>query len=88
MTLLDPRSRRPQSGSPPNDDEGGQRESNRMPVEAAFVAIAINLEIVLAATICLAAIGNRSGERIVRAHSEPAFTAKENLSWTPAPLLS
>ena len=65
MTLLDPRSRRPQSGSPPNDDEGGQRESNRMPVEAAFVAIAINLVIVLAVAICLAAIGNRIGLEIV-----------------------
>ncbi len=65
-----------------------RRGSNRMPVEAAFVAIAINLVITLASTVCLAAMGNRSGERIVRDHSEPAFTAKENLSWTPAPLLS
>ena len=36
-----------------------------MHVEAAFVAIAINLVIVLASTVCLAAMGNRIGLQIV-----------------------
>ncbi len=46
-------------------NEERQRRTNRMPVEAAFVAIAINLVIVLASTICLAAMGNRIGLEIV-----------------------